>query len=227
MKLKLIIILTIIMFFEVGIDIFAQEKFKPKTIIGINQGINISFVNFSPFISQNPKVGYSGGLVFIHVSEPRLGVQIEINYAQRGWDEFLISPKKYSRSLNYIELPFLTYFELGRKKFKFLLNLGPVISYLVSNTENIYLIEETQFKSHYQKSINNKFDFGLAAGGGFSLNTSIGVFQIEGRFTQALTSIFKESNNELFSGSQNQIIGIKLSYLYNYKKIIPYRNNKI
>ena len=60
-----------------------------------------------------------------------LGLQAELNFIQHGWDEkFEDQPQyKYSRTINYFELPILTHIYFGSKRFRVFVNLGPKIGY--------------------------------------------------------------------------------------------------
>jgi len=68
----------------------AQDQFKSTTYIGISAGASISRVAFSPVvIHQGLVISNSVGLVFRHISEPHIGLQIEVNYTGKGWVENL------------------------------------------------------------------------------------------------------------------------------------------
>jgi len=105
--------------FIIVINCKAQDQFKPSTYIGINAGVNISRVAFTPHIDQNPLTSISGGLVFRHLSEPHIGLQIELNYAGKGWIENLDTLGSYKRSLQVYEIPMLAVFIAGSKVFRF------------------------------------------------------------------------------------------------------------
>ncbi len=56
-------------------------------------------------------MGITGGLTARYISEKYFamicGVQVELNYAQRGWDEKFDQPgddRAYSREMNYMEM---------------------------------------------------------------------------------------------------------------------------
>ena len=57
------------------------------------------------------KLGFNGGATIRWNTEPNLGIQAELNFTQHGWEEkFEEKPQyKYSRTVNYMELPFLTH----------------------------------------------------------------------------------------------------------------------
>ena len=207
----------------------AQENFKPETTIGIRQGINVSRVNFNPTISQNITTGYLGGLVFKHISQESLGIQIELNFSQQGWNETMDSTFSYFRRLNYINLPLMTHIVLGTAKTNFFINLGPSLTYLISEKENLKLDITKDEQIYYRKKIDNRLEYGLCVGLGLVKTTPIGSFQIEGRLNQSLTDIFKQSSEPSILSSKMQTVELSISYLidfrkgtqFNYKRLSP------
>ena len=57
--------------------------------VGINGGLNMNSVSFDPKIKQNTLNGMEMGVTMRYMSEKYFkmmcGVQMEINYSQRGW----------------------------------------------------------------------------------------------------------------------------------------------
>ena len=78
--------------------------------VGINGGLNMSSVSFNPKIKLNTLNTMSMGVTMRYMSEKYFkmmcGVQMEINYSQRGWDEKIEddSGNSYSRTMNYLEI---------------------------------------------------------------------------------------------------------------------------
>ena len=196
----------------------AQENFKPETTIGIRQGINVSRVNFNPAISQNITTGYLGGLVFKHISQESLGIQIELNFSQQGWNETMDSTFSYFRRLNSINLPLMTHIVLGTAKTNFFINLGPSLTYLISEKENLKLDITKDEQIYYRKKIDNRLEYGLCAGLGLVKTTPIGSFQIECRFNQSLTDIFKQASEPSVLSSKMQTVELSISYLIDFRK---------
>lgn len=190
----------------------AQEIFKQQTMLGINAGINASEVYFSPVVNQIPTLGIVGGITFKYISEPHLGIQLELNYTQKGWEEDLDTSNVFNRKCNYIELPFMTHIEIGKKKTKFLINFGPTVSYLISSSKTMFLVDENEMMSYYNTEIDNKIELGLCVGLGVLKSSKIGEFLLEARFNQGINNIFK--SEEVFSYSLNQVLGVKMSYLF-------------
>ena len=208
----------------VQLQIFAQKDFKPETNVGIKLGSNFSFVMFDPSVSQNLLTGFVGGLTFKHVAQKSLGILVELNYSQLGWDESLESNYNYTRRLNYMTLPFLSHFIFGKKKFKFFINFGPSIAYLLSEQKTTNIDQQIIDSTYYGSGINSRFDAGMCGGLGISQKTGIGIFQLEGRYYFGFVDFFKENDKIPFSSSKNQNIEISLSYFLEFDKIFRKRN---
>jgi len=195
---------------------YGQEEFVPQTSFGINSGLNIALLNSSPRVTNDVRYAYTGGLVFRHISEPRLGIQMELNLSQRGWVGALDSVTTYQRNLTYIEFPVMTNISLGKKNWQILINVGPKISFLVGEALESDLTDTEIAIYPELMNTDNTFEAGVCVGLGVSRKTNIGTFQLEGRYNQAITNLFERTNirTEGFSQSLNINIGICLVYLY-------------
>ena len=62
--------------------------------VGINGGMNMASVSLTPTVKQAQLGGINGGLTARYISEKLFkmicGLQVELNYAQLGWDEHYI-----------------------------------------------------------------------------------------------------------------------------------------
>lgn len=74
-------------------------------------------------------------------------------------------------------------------------------------------LSDTQ-KALYGVKIQNKFDYGIAGGGGVELRTKkAGSFIVEGRYYFALSDFYSN-----FARAAHGTITIKLTYLFDLKK---------
>lgn len=215
----------------------AQTPFQKELSVGFGAGVNFSSVGFVPKVEQGMIMGLHGGATLRWITEKNLGLIAEINYARQGWkEEFPIDQESespvgysYSRTLNYIEMPFLTHIYFGSNRARFFINLGPKIGYMISEStsENLHGQFPTEEDPNYGPERVNyqhgmpaeiSFDWGLCGGPGVELRTGIGSFLIEGRYYFALGNIYGSSKSDYFSKSNSQVISVKLSYLFTIKK---------
>lgn len=207
--------------------------------VGINGGVNLNSVSFTPTIKQNTLMGITGGLTARYISEKYFamicGAQVELNVSQRGWDEYFEKPGKYGepvkdptktyiRKMTYIDIPFLAHLAFGQDKgLQFFIHAGPQISFLISESETMGGIDMNNLsntqKAVYGAKIQNKFDYGIAGGGGVELKTKkTGNFIVEGRYYFALSDFYSTTKKDYFARAAHGTITIKVSYLFDLKK---------
>lgn len=199
----------------------------PGPAIGIKQGLTFSSLvvdNFRPDlfdvdIDQVSKRGYTGGIVFRHFLQPHMGLQIELNFVQKGWSEEIDKDIFFNTTLNYIELPFLSNIYLGKRKTKYFVNLGPNIGYLISFSEGSFnpALEE-DIKYRVSRDEPNKISLGLVAGLGINRSTSFGQIQFDFYFNQGFTNIFEMTRDDMPQNSATSILGLSLAYLWDLSK---------
>ncbi|GHV21787.1 hypothetical protein FACS189428_2780 [Clostridia bacterium] len=197
-------------------------EFQPSWAFGLNAGATLSSVGFTPSVPQTTLLQESGGLVVRYISEKNFGIQLELNYALRGWKEETDTVShfnKYSRSLAYIELPLMThfYYDLG-KRARIVFNAGPQIGYNIGEKELERDILNPPVPKpdkviYYDQKVQQKFDYGITGGLGLEIRTGIGNFILEGRYYYGLSDFFKSDKGEDFQSSHNQVIGVKIAYL--------------
>ena len=210
---------------------------------GINGGVNLNSNSFTPTVKQNSLMGITGGLTARYISEKYFamicGAQVELNISQRGWDQLFETvsldangyevtskdpTKTYTRKMTYIDIPFLAHLAFGRDRgLQFFVHAGPQIGFLISESETIEGIDmnsllDTQ-KALYGVKIQNKFDYGIAGGGGVELRTKkAGSFIVEGRYYFALSDFYSTTKKDYFARAAHGTITIKLTYLFDLKK---------
>lgn len=198
--------------------------------IGGSAGMGTSSVSFIPTIKQTTSLGPTFGVSVRHISEKYFflicGLQLELNYAQRGWTELIEdgSGNEYTRVLNYIEMPFLAHLGFGRefRGFQGHLNLGPQVGYLLSEKE-IYGGKEpwdisnrpNQVTEQYGKAIENKLDYGITASLGIEMRTGSGNFGLEGRYYFGLGNIYGITKKDYFGRCANSTISVRATYSFN------------
>ena len=209
-------------------------ELRNEFAIGFNAGMNMSKVDFSPRIKQTNQQGAAFGITARYMCEKYFkmmcGIQVELNYSQRGWNELIEdgSMNTYNRVMNYVEVPLLAHLAFGKdsrtRGMKFFLNLGPQFAYFISDKENMGGEEwNTSMRPNgvvyqYGKEVENKLDYGIVAGGGLELSTGIGHFLVEGRYYYGLGDFYHNTKKDEFGRSGHSYIGIRLTYLYDIIK---------
>ena len=225
---------SLFLFFLIPVTLIAQtdDSFQPEWAYGLNAGVTLSTTSFNPTIPQSSYLQYIGGVTGRYISERHWGLQLELNYSQRGWNEYHPDDPslQYSRQLNYLEFPLCShlYFDMG-KRFRLFFIAGPQLGFLLSENESSGRLSETEEERqlygkkrplteeerslHHDMTVERKLDWGICGGGGLELRTGIGSFLLEGRYYFGLSDIFNNSKADYFAASANKITCIKLSYL--------------
>ena len=230
-QLKCLALLLLLLATTTMVEAQQNDIFKSKFALGVGGGPVFSSIDFDPTIPQNTNQAFSAGVSFKFISEKHLGLLAELNYTQRGWTEdFSELPKNpdhaYSRTLNYIELPLMTHIYFGNKV-KFILNLGPQISYMFSDKFSMNdalsdYVDKTMkedpdapFFLQYE-DLDSKFDYGLLGGAGIAFDTGVGSFNLEGRYYFGLGDSFDNSRSRAgnFSRSAHRYFSAKLTYYF-------------
>ena len=201
--------------------------------IGVNGGMNMSKVSFEPSIKQKSKNGMAMGLTVRYMSEKYFkmmcGIQAEVNYVQRGWNENIEdgTENTYERTMNYVEIPLLAHLAFGKdvldKGVKFFVNAGPQFSFFLSESEDMSENWDTSYRPNgivqqYGKMVENKFDYGILGGAGLELSTGVGHFLLEGRYYYGLADFWGSSKKDEFGRSGHSYMGVRLTYLFDITK---------
>lgn len=235
---------TILLFFLLSVQIFAQKNdFEKELYIGVGGGALMSSVDFLPTVLQKSNLGIHGGISAKYISEKHLGLLLELNYAQRGWTEDFPAESgfTYSKTLNYLEIPFMTHVYFG-KKVRFIINAGPQLGFLLGSSDNMNEALAADITAKRQQeperligmqyvSEPKRFDYGIIGGVGMEFKTGVGNMALEGRYYFGLADLFrnrktgdKEETEEIelkdrffFNRSSHRIIEAKLSYFFKMK----------
>lgn len=201
-----------------GLTGYAQADFKPELAVGVNLGTTFSSVGFQPKVNTKMRMGYTGGVTVRWNTEKNVGLQGELNFVQQGWAEaFEEQPQyRYSRTLNYVELPIMTHIYFGSKRVKGFVNLGPKVGYLISEStdSNLNGAKPNITNDQHDMAVEKKFDWGICGGPGVEFRTGVGYFLLEGRYYYALGDVFGNRKTDVFSKSAGQIMSVKLTYLF-------------
>lgn len=238
----------LILFFFLALpwSLFAQIGEHRNTLsVGPTAGWNITNIKFTPKVEQKGLGGFSGGVALRYTVEKYFSticsIQLELNYAQMGWKEDIKdinnSPvinattgaaENYSRTINYIQVPFLAHLAWGKEKkgLNFFVNAGPQLgAYISESTKSNFDFDKRNTADRVSSvvaqdtmKVENKFDYGIAAGLGVEYSIpKVGHFLLEGRYYYGLGNIYGDSKRDYFASSNYQTICIRLTYLFDLK----------
>ena len=228
---KLIVSALVLLLALPGMAQLGQER--SNLAIGVNAGINLSQVSFEPSIKQKTQNGMAFGVTARYMCEKYFnmmcGIQAEVNYSQRGWNENIEdgSGNTYSRTMNYVEIPLLAHLAFGKdaldKGMKFFVNMGPQIGLFLNETENMSENWDPSYRPNgvvqqYGKMVENKFDYGILGGLGMELSTKVGHFLLEGRYYYGLSDFWGSTKKDEFGRSGHSYMGVRLTYLFDITK---------
>lgn len=112
----------------------AQTHYSSNVSVGVKGGVDLSRVSFTPSVKQGFAMGGNAGVAFRYIEESHFGLIAEVNFEQRGWKEdFEEYPFEYSRTLNYVQIPFLAHIYFGRRG-RFFFNAGPEIGFMIGES---------------------------------------------------------------------------------------------
>jgi len=163
---------------------------KAQFSIGIREGYGTNGLYLEPPTLTDFQVDYwqpSTGLVLIFNNNKNAGLQLEINYAQKGWKEHVkeIPGSSYIRSLTYLEVPVFGHWEIGYYKVRPIIFAGPYFAWKLKESSQSTLFD-TIFNNaaynHYYQDIR-KLNYGLKVGIGlrYNITNRLAVF-VDGRY---------------------------------------------
>lgn len=223
---KLLVVLMI-----TGSCLFAsaqQKDFKYELYVGAKGGITFSQVRFYPNVQTSFLQGNTGGLIFRLISEPHIGFQVEVNYIQKGWQEKPFTGQfantSYFHQLNYVNMPVMTHVNIGKKAMRFILNLGPEVSYLMSEAQGFRPPDGITssldgYKAYYGNKIDAPVDILFGGGIGMEYHFKGGsAISLEGRAFYSLPNVY-DSKKYTYKASQSNGAQVTMAYLIPLTKV--------
>ena len=211
-----IVLLFIITFASLATKSYAQG-FQPEMSVGLRGGANFSFMIIRPSINQGVLIGPNMGFMYRYISEKYFGFQVELDYIQKGWRETANGSHKYTRQLDYIEIPFMSHITFGNRLLRWFFNIGPNIAFMVNNQTSGFDWQNSDIPQLIDP-IKNKVDYGICAGTGFEFNTKVVIYQLEARYNYGLGNIFASSATSPLGQSSNQNVSVNLALLFKVNK---------
>ena len=211
-----------------GTTAFAQvESPRSSLQVGVSGGMNLNRMELQPSVRQGLHQGLNGGFHVRYTSEKYFSMicatQLEVNFSHRGMKEDFDdgTSNYYSRTTNYIEVPFFAHLSWGKEErgFQFFLNLGPQFGFFLGESEKYHGDWKPEYRPStirplYGKALENSFEYGIAGGLGLEYKSNIGNFFIEGRYFYGLSDIFHNSKADEFGRSANTTITARIGYSF-------------
>jgi hypothetical protein len=223
-QIKLSIVLLLLVLFPI-LSSAQDAPFIKEYYLGVKGGMVFSRVKFKPNVEQNFYTGNSMGLVLRMISEPHVGIQVEFNYLQKGWEEKALpgSTQNYFHRINYLDIPIMTHANLGSGKYRFTLNIGPTIAFLLSDSQGMNPAEPGIPASppiaYWGKPIDTSVDFLFVGGIGSEYHFSrFAALALDVRVFYSLTNLYN-SKNYGYDPSQTNGIQATLAYLFRVGKV--------
>lgn len=208
---------------------------QTKTYVGFRGGTNISsaYIEHTVFTLNTDigfETGFNAGILVKHFSFRKkrnlnTGVQLSINYSQKGWSQsFDTGEPTYSSRLNVLEVPIEAIISVGRKKLKYFVTAGFYGEYILgadqSPTPNLENLGRDEFYT-YVDSRDNQVGYGLRGSAGLTRDFPFGTIHIEGAFSFSVSNFIKteDRGDRLPDLSNLYVTGISIAYLIPFGKL--------
>lgn len=203
----------------------AQDlPFTKEYYIGAKGGLVFSRVKFKPYVDMNLSQGNAGGLILRMISEPHVGIQMEFNYLQKGWEEKPLpgATHNYYHKLTYLDIPIMTHANLGNNKYRFTLNIGPSVAFLLSDAQGMnpsdLEIPSSPPVAYWGQPIDRSVDFLFVGGIGSEYHFNRhAALALDIRLFYSLTNLY-DSKKYGYDPSQTNGIQATLAYLFRLGK---------
>ncbi len=153
--------------------------------VGLRQGYGSHGVNFDPNELVKYQVPYylpNTGLVIVYNNTNNVGLQAEINYAQKGWQEKdTIQGPYFKRNITYLEIPIYSHWEIGYGKVRPLIFAGPYIGIkLNESTDSANFsrlwYDESVYVQYDQEIRDLHYGIKLGLGLRYNITSRLGIF---------------------------------------------------
>lgn len=197
--------------------------------IGIRAGGTLAGV-FEPndvLTRPNPRLeqltGISGGLTIQWYAKPNFSLQFGAQYTEKGWQEIFLDQSGpepeftdslfFEQRLNYVDVPIMAHGYVGNGNVRVYLEAGLFLSYLISHSSSQeQSITDEQVEYRFVEGRDNRFNVGIVAGAGFEVVTTIGMFQLGGRYSLGFTSVLDKNITPVPNPLLANAIPITLGY---------------
>ena len=215
---RYIAVLALCAMFAMGAK--AQPRLQtPEYYLGVHGGVTASSVLFNPSVAYMTPItdacvlGGNGGLVFRLARHKYCHFQMELNYMHRGWATGNDTIAHTYHNLHYIELPILMHLNFGSDICRWIFNFGPQIGYCVWDES---------------KTIDHPFDWGLAAGTGFYIQTpKAGIYELEVRFNFSFGGVYGTGVTDKYNMASPMDLSVNLGWYFPVRKRVKSEKLKV
>lgn len=196
---------------------WSQYNTRNDWYVGLNAGKVASTIIMVPkMVDKFYNLGNTAGLTLRYVSEKNFGLQLECNYAERGWKEDYFQTKKwsdysYTRTLQTVEVPLLSHLYVQSKAVHFFINAGADFQYIFGERETF---RNGMTMIQHGKKYENPFQYGILGGGGFEFEAGRVTLGMEARYAYSLSNIFHDEVGNDFVNSSLNAVTAKLYLLF-------------
>lgn len=239
-----LLLMAVLMLTGIGTVRAQVGQYRNDLAVGFTGGYQLNTIGFVPNVQQNFMGGKTFGFTARYTCEKYFNticaVQLEVNYAEQGWKEKILSEndepcinnvsgeaERYVRTIRYVQIPLLAHLGWGRevKGGQFFFKAGPQFGLKMSeSTDTNFDFDQAMNTTPNRVSpvvaqdtmaVQNSFDYGIAAGIGMEVSMGrAGHLQLEARYYYGLGNIYKDSKRDYFARSNHNSIIFKAAYLF-------------
>ncbi|MBL7857704.1 MAG: PorT family protein [Cyclobacteriaceae bacterium] len=175
--------------------------------------------SFSNYKAKTPwkevsNVGYTVGITAYKQVKKNYGINLELQYIQKGYYHKICNDIYDKLEANYIELPVMfdyTFIVPSLQNFKGHLNAGVYAAYWLSGKYKMQGFDESSEDFDFKESDASRFDFGPNAGGRIEYILKNGSLSLDFRYEIGVLDLQKQINDNTANTNRAFIVG--LSYL--------------
>ena len=216
---RLVLVLILLGIMPQTLQILDAQTALPHRFyeLGVHGGVVSSSMVFSPTTSSmdNLQNGYVG-LSYRTQKDKYVGLQVELNVVNRGWEE---SPETYtySRTMTYLELPFLTHLTFELKRLRWYINAGPSLALMLHESSTFSaLTPDAERETQHILAVYNKLDYSILGSTGIEWSMGKVLGHVEARYNFGFGDIFSNNPSDFFHVSRSQYIALSVGLTYQW-----------
>ena len=181
-------------------------------------------ITFSNYKSKTPwkevtNMGYTAGVTAYKQINSHVGLNIELEYIQKGYYHKICNSITDELDANYIELPVLGDYTLlipGLKNFKAHANLGFYSAYWLSAKYKMQGYDSDSEDFDFAKNNAKRFDFGPIGGGRIEYILKNASLSLDFRYELGLLDLQDAANDSTKNTNRAFIVGVSYLKILNF-----------